>query len=166
MWSDLRTYTCVPNQMNIHLCIASFLAVVGVFFVILGFRIAVKGWRNRTWPKVDATITESRVEEDGLDPVSYKLCVEYRYTVNGQSFRGHQIYDGWVASYSWKWVAEMAQEKYTKGLSVDVYYSPSNPATAVLKPGLNRGPFIVWAITSVLLLIAWNQFVLGTVGAA
>ncbi len=135
--------------------------------MVLGISAAVKGLRNRSWPRVDAVITASTVEEEGFDPVSYRLSITYRYTVNGQSYVGHNIFDGLEANYSWKWVADMARDRYAIGLSVDAYYSPSNPASAVLKRGLSRGPFISWAImVSVILLLAWKQYVLGIGGAS
>ena len=89
------------------------------------------------------TILESKVEtKSNSHGTSYAAKVSYEYQVAGQKFRADRI------SYSTRFTAGRRAaadtvRRYAAGKQMKVYYSPKQPAAAVLEPGIRGSDFFL-----------------------
>lgn len=113
--------------------------------------------RANAWPVVPGEIVESRVEERGsLDsgPTrrTYVPIVEYRYTVNGNSYASRQVTIGLQVSGS-RSIADGVVGRYPLGAKVEVHYDPANPSEAALE-NPTRASWALLGIAAACLAIA------------
>lgn len=115
---------------------------IGIAILIIRYAKseAAKVDESKRWPLVKGEITYSDTEtrEMGGGAAGYGPRIEYTYTVHGKEFKSNDIYFGGIRflssdSFSLKEDAEEICKKYPEGASVDVYYNPRNPGTAVLE---------------------------------
>jgi hypothetical protein len=86
---------------------------------------------SRAWPKVAGQIHRSDRQTTRQGKSETVLgAVSYSYEVDGRAFRGSTIWFGFLLG------DEAARRKYSDGVAVNVYYDPSDPALAVLQPGI------------------------------
>jgi hypothetical protein len=114
------------------------LIAVGITIVIPGADDIRDGWASRSWPTVRGLVTGSTVSADDSDDITlYRASVTYEYTVDGRQYVGSQIrfFD---EGYSDPQPARDKAVQYPVGASVDVYYSPEDPSSAVLEPGASQ----------------------------
>ncbi|WP_176442374.1 DUF3592 domain-containing protein [Noviherbaspirillum humi] len=97
--------------------------------------------KTNYWPSVSGTIISSLVRVEKRRGVSYWPEVKYRYQHDGQLFIGSKIwmYEGGETEPT---ARELINE-YLPGKPVRVYFDPENPASSVLRIGLNPGA-IAW----------------------
>jgi len=119
-------------------------ALFGAFFIYMGALTLVRGYNSTHWPQTDGVITSASVERHRATGrhshgYVYAAKISYDYKVAGVSYAGARVRFGTVESS-----AENAQaivKKYSPGSQVAVFYSPSDPTSAVLQPGIFGG---VW----------------------
>jgi hypothetical protein len=110
---------------------ASVLLLVGGGLAACGVMDLIHATSSSAWPKVagkihrqDRVVTRQRRVETVLGEVSFL------YEVGERSYCGTKL---WFGLFS---ADEKERRKYADGQQVQVYYDPSNPAVAVLQPGL------------------------------
>jgi hypothetical protein len=115
--------------------------IVGVACVAVGvgaFWQVVSGY----WPRADGIVT---VSERNRGPKRSKLWdLQYKYTVAGRQYTGTQYaYDPMPIQAETDLLSHM--QAYPVGAAVVLSYKPSNPAEAVIRPGL-RGETLIVAL--------------------
>ena len=117
--------------------------VVGLGIAGFGARSVVHARASSAWPHVSGKITHSEIDRSSnSDGTSYKPRVHYTYSVNGEPFTGERICFGLANMSAGYRFAQAYTKRYQVGSSVDVYYDPVQPASAVLEPGLSKRAFI------------------------
>ena len=125
--------------------------------------IAMQGSNSVNWPQVEGRIVASSIDErqrvrQGRTLRRYKPIVAYEYEVNGQYHKSNRIAHGVTKRSESRQEVETLLADYPMGAEVPIYYSPSNPRSSVLKPGLpnSNGYWVASAITGVMSLLgAW-----------
>jgi hypothetical protein len=114
------------------------LVAVGITIVSPGLVDIRDGWASRSWPTVPGLVTGSTVRADDSDDLpEYRVSVTYEYSVDGRQYVGRHI--GILDEvYSDSQPARDEAAQYPVGASVDVYYSPEDPSSAVLEPGVSQ----------------------------
>jgi len=113
---------------------------IGVFLAFLCRNELMLTWQSRRWPQVmgqivDTEITEGvgvGVSETGTGaPADHPFRIVekvYAYCVSEKSYRSSRLSfsaRGWIEN----------EQYYEDGSQVPVYYCPTDPSIAVLKPG-------------------------------
>jgi hypothetical protein len=121
-------------------------------FVVHGI---VKGLRATAWPEAPGTITHSSVSASrGSKSTTYKLAVQYSYSVDGRPYEGHQHrFSSWSTSNSGP--AEALVRRYPVGSPVTVFHAPDG-TDSVLEPGIHGGDLLV-----LLFLMPFNLVMVG-----
>lgn len=109
--------------------------ITGAFDVFIGYNI----WRQtqaKNWPTVAGEVTRSEVESStDSDGTTYRAEVSFRYEVNGQEHESDTWrFGAWGSSDSSE--ARDVVKRFPVGRTVDVYYNPDDPASAVLEVGV------------------------------
>lgn len=108
---------------------------------------AVRQARATEFAKTSGRITESHVEQhrnadgEGNSGTSYTLKIEYTYRVAGKEYRGTRYRFG--NFYVNNARALQIVDAFPVGRTVDVFYDPSDPATAVLRPGIEGADLLI-----------------------
>lgn len=128
------------------------IAIAGLVTLGLGLRRLAAAASTRRWPQVPGTILTSTVEEkvstreqqDGSTlPVHvFKAAVTYRYQVGATPLEGDRLAPDELETSDRSAAAEHAA-RYPVGASVQVFHSPTDPAQAVLEPGVSGASAIV-----------------------
>lgn len=112
--------------------------------------------RSSHWPAVQGEIV-SRTDLGGVKTIAvpdtmggpsstfessnYRIQVAYKYEVDGSEYRSErQSFGHEGASPTPHGSSEESTASYRAGQAVDVYYDPSSPGSAVLRPGV--GPVL------------------------
>lgn len=123
------------------------LAALGALFLLVGGGVML--WIGKptldaakastTWPTVDGTVTESRVEtkksNERNEGPSYRAVVIYDYKVNDESYTSERIWFGSEVSTSKRAQMREVVDQFPEGQQTTVYYDPEDPSEAVLQPG-------------------------------
>ncbi len=133
--------------------------ILGIFIGVgaaLGMQFTIMQTASETesWPSVQGTVLESRVEEsrDNDGERMYSAYVRYRYEVNGEPYTSDQIniFQGSTGS---RRPAQNTVNEYRVESPVEVFYNPDAPADALLQVGattllkwLYRGAWILAAL--------------------
>jgi hypothetical protein len=153
---------------NAHSPIVRFGAgLAAVLFVIGGpvsgyflTQILLEARASATWPSVMGKLTKVEVGETEVG--RYYSDVTYLYQVGERQFTGSRIRasDG---EYNIRDGAVQAIDGLTVGAPVSVFYNPTNPQQAVLRPGagvveylLLLVPVVMFAIGVWLLRLLWQ----------
>jgi Protein of unknown function (DUF3592) len=117
-------------------------ALFGAFFVCVGATTLVRGYNSTHWPRTDGVITSASVEQHQASGrhhhgYVYAANISYDYKVAGVAYTGTRLRFGMVESSAGN--AQAIVDKYPPGRQVPVFYSPSDPASAVLQPGIFGG---------------------------
>ncbi len=139
---------------------ALLLLIAGLVLAGLGFRTISDALASSSWPMVQGTIVESRVDEvrrskppkQQVKQSKFRPVVDYEYSVNTESYTSSRVQFGETLLNS-KQAAETAISSYPAGQVVNVYYKPSAPKSAVLQPGMNFQSIFYPAIGVILILI-------------
>lgn len=101
---------------------------------VISYRTALE---SRNWPTTEGIVTFSEVyTSTDSDGTTYGATVNYRYTVNDQSYNGDKVSLTDYSSSS-RGRAEDIVERYEEEDIVTVYYDPYDPSKAVLETGAN-----------------------------
>ena len=120
--------------------------VGGAALIIFGINFLREGWASRNWPIAEGEVQAVKVLRDisgsgSTKTVRHYIAITYDYEVKGISYSGdrYSLGDGSSASKKFKERREVIAEKnkYPLGSAIDVYYRPTNPDSAILKPGIN-----------------------------
>lgn len=120
---------------------------VGIVFLYFGGRSACIGIASTFWPTVEGQILSSSVKAEAGKKGGkvFSAAVNYAYVVNGRSFTCDRVRFGSINTASAVFPNQVV-ERYPAGSSVTVYYSSSNPSSAVLEPGFQSASGIVLGI--------------------
>jgi hypothetical protein len=119
---------------------------LGVIGVAYGGVQILRAQQSVDWPRAQGQIVYGRVdasesmskEDDGTTSrsTSFGARLAFRYVVDGRTYYSNQRRFGQLAGADEEWAAEIAN-RYPKGSSFPVAYSPANPHLAVLEPGFD-----------------------------
>lgn len=157
-----------PWLLAFSATLAVLLGVTGVGLIIYGLWQVWKHARTRRWPTVQGTILSSTTtvrmpEREAADEQSrsldeppqplYRPEVRYTYTVGGRSFTGERISTTDVEVSSETYARSIAQ-RYVPGTPVAVRHDPSDPAQAVLEPGIHLASWLLPAAGILFLIVS------------
>lgn len=116
----------------------------GVGFYI-GKPILDKARASATWPATEGEVIESHLDRhrSRKKKTTYSATVIYRYEVDGADFEGDEVWAGQYSSSSRSGMQKIVSQ-YPVGANVSVYYSPDDPAEAVLQPGAFTSSYLVF----------------------
>jgi len=139
--------------------------IVGILLLIAAVVVGYAAVRmiglarsSQRWPTSRGRVLRSEIF-DG------RAVIRYAYTVDGAEYEGRDVAAGdWP--YRTARRAAHRLQRYPMGALVSVYYDPSQPSVAILKPGLAPEVFYLpvlgslLALTSLALLswITWRLF--------
>ncbi len=143
-----RVHALTPRVVRytrvFFLGVASVLACIGAFFVVMGTREWVLASQSTEWPSTSGIVLESVVRTSrhastgrsgriGSSAVSHNAHVRYRYQVDGVDYESDRL------SYRVKGEGESGArsvaQRYPADSTVTVYYNPAAPGTSVLETG-------------------------------
>jgi hypothetical protein len=134
--------------MLLLLCVAALVAGIGAWVFAAGVRAAVLGELSRGWPAVRGHVRESRVDETSRGA---SLVVRYDYPVGSAAYTGNTVGfaspgSRWIRTRSSEEIRAAAEQRYSAGGEVDVFYWPARPSVSVLEPGFHRGSVALLAL--------------------
>ncbi len=98
--------------------------------------LAEEAKASKAWPTIQGTVNSSilNIKKNNEGKIMYSPNVQYTYSVDGKVYHGTNIrmVDG---STNIKQSVKKQLEKYKAGTSVEVFYDPEFPNSAVLEPG-------------------------------
>lgn len=110
------------------------LTMAGLVLLSLHFHDIWIGYRSQSWPSVAGqTVSSEVLYLKGATTGSWCCVVEYVYEVDDVKYSGRSRGTGGLSREE---AMTMADIKYVKGSSVNVYYDPSDPKRSVLEPGI------------------------------
>ena len=119
--------------------IKSFLALTGFLFgpalIGLGTYGVYRSAGSDNWPTTQGKVIKSDVQVMGTGSRGKSFVLEYAYTVSGQPYTSNTIYFQTNTGKGHYYLPRRSAD-YGKGKTVKVYYNPSDPAIAVLEPGI------------------------------
>lgn len=133
------------------------IVLFAVVLVIDGIvaRGIVQQKRTEQFVAVPATILRSEVKvHRGSKSTSYRAEIDYRYTVNGQTYNGSRL--RFTSDNDGQSGARALVKQHPVGSQAEAYYDPADPARAVLFRGLTG-----MDIFPILFLLPFNAMALG-----
>ena len=116
---------------------------------------------SSAWENVNAVITKSELEtvsqgmmsnsSHGDSRISYKVNIEYKYSVGGEEYLGNSIYAGIGNMLSDKSEAKKLVEQYVVGDRVSIYYDPKTPQSSALRT--SKGIALRLALVVIFILV-------------
>ncbi len=135
-------------------------AMVCVFVLDLAHEW-ILGHRSNHYAATPGTMLHSALTESSDEgSTSYGVEVAYEYTAGGTRHEGHDFRYGPLTNRS-RAVVEGFVARFPQGTPVVVFYDPSAPERAVLRPGVSRQlyfgvPFMFPFVMGALLWAAWG----------
>lgn len=127
--------------------------VVGVASLCAGIWNLARSLRSASWPSTSGVIDRAEMGSNSDDDgVTYSADVTYHYEVGGTSYTGTRLSFGTMSASSD--YARRILDRYPVGATVRVYYSPDDPASAVLETGIHGGTWICFSIGAMFILVA------------
>ena len=131
--------------------------LVGVLLCVVWFMLRKKAQASLQWPSSRGRVISSDINrrQDNDGDWTEEARVVYEYMVGGTSLQGNRIAFGGSGAGG----ARKSVERYPAGATVDVYYDPAKPASAVLERSAGGAMFVlplvggVFAIIGVVLLV-------------
>jgi hypothetical protein len=123
--------------------VGSVMLGIGLWQTSVGVGDLIEASRSAQWPSVPGKVLGSVVNSSNTgarrsNSRSYTPVITYSYAVNGQALTGTEITPGQLWGYA---SAYAAVDKFAQGTTPPIYYSPDDPKTAVLEPGLSVANF-------------------------
>lgn len=139
--------------------------VSAIIFILVGAGIVwfanwsiKKSKAQQKWPTVNGTVISTKINETYTKKKrEYTPSVTYGYTVNGTQYTSNRISFA-VRQYQKRSKASSIVNRYRAGSQVVVHYNPLNPAEAVLKVGVNKIFYIIYAVGIILLIVGVIAF--------
>lgn len=143
-----------------------------VFFIMLGLITYNTTWhfivglKSKNWPNVEGEITKSKLvkfdrSDTGFISTRYMTLIEYQYIIDTKSYTSQvismpdlaiKILNSGVKSKAY---AIELINRYPSASMVTVYYNPSNPNQAVIKPGIANFTFILMFLSFWIVIIGF-----------
>ncbi|MFM2197880.1 MAG: hypothetical protein RLZZ505_1312 [Verrucomicrobiota bacterium] len=122
-------------------------AAIGALFTSLMWDSFQRASAMHAWPKAQAVILSSEIEERRHDEYSareYRVNLLYGYEWQGKAMTG-----GLLNARGNPWSKERARpekelEKFPAGMKTSVYVNPSDPDFSVLKPDSKAAGYSIW----------------------
>jgi hypothetical protein len=140
------------SPYRLILGLAIFSLVSGSALLMFGLIFLKDAYASQSWPIAQGTVNRVNINRDRATDSStptydYTYTVVYGYEVDGNRYQGdrYSLGDGSTASRTYRERQEAiaaAEDHYSIGQPIDVYYDPNSPTEAVLKPGANIGTFV------------------------
>lgn len=145
-------------QEFLPLLVVIFVGLIWTILFYLVMRAIALGIKSKTWPQanghvVNSVITGVKPSETGMLVRTYRVIIQYKYTVNGTTYLSDLIsYNDLVYQVVNKGLrskkgAIYLASKYPSGSEIMVYYDPQNPNRAILEPGARDFNTILIIIT-------------------
>lgn len=134
-----------------------------IIFYVVGFDLLVdslskarQSLRTADWPTTPARITQLEIEENwGDESNTYKVKVQYQYTVNRIAYTGSRLAFGYTGDSSREAHDEILR-KLKEAKAVATRYNPSDPSESCLSYGLHRS-----VLLKLTFAITWLAFGIG-----
>lgn len=127
------------NQQLGQLFVSFILIALELGLLWYGINSAKKSMEASKWPSVIGTITKLYLGENSSgDGTTYKVEVEYRYSVVGQTYTSSRL------AFGYDWYSNNMRKhqnifhKLENVKSVKVRYNPQNPAISTLSFGIHK----------------------------
>lgn len=132
------------------------IAALGLFFAVFGVYFIIAGHGARSWPAAEGTIVSTNVRVNillaGRGSVTdssresrrtYYPEIDYRWTVDGQTYSGTRYALGEAhPDFPDRQDAQEAARSFPPGQTIDVYFDPRDPSSAVIDRSLKLGAFV------------------------
>lgn len=135
------------------------LIVIGLPLVATGCRNLWDAYASPSWPTAPGKIKNSRVQEylTGTSTsrnrtTTFWASIVFEYSVDGQKYISDTVYLGDSSGSADSSEAEALHLRYPNDAIVNVYYNRTNPAIAVLEPGIQSDIFWLPGIGLIFLL--------------
>lgn len=121
------------------------LGLIGVLLISNSIRDYPNVRASTTWPVVEGRVIAASIEQkDGRrGRQRFVPNITYGFTVGSRQYRSQRINYGGVWTESSPEAAEQALRELAPNGVVKVFYNPSDPAEAVLQPGLSIGWYML-----------------------
>jgi hypothetical protein len=135
---------------------------VGIALVIYSQRVVARAHQSQYWPSTSGTVTRSEVvSARRYGQSGYEARIEYTYEVD-REYQSRVLCIGGTVAMTRKRARERC-ERYPAGSQVEVFYDPSNPATACLERTAEGAKFMTLVgcgllVVAVLSLLGVIQF--------
>lgn len=149
-------------KRNLLIIVGAFigLSISTILFVFLSKPMMDKYKEVQDWPSVQGTISssdfdcweeEKKVDDRYVTETKCAALVEYKYTINGNSFINSDIRpnNGIKTTYD-RNTAEQIVAKYPVGAKVEVFYNPDDKSNAVLEKKINIGVLLLYLLPFIL----------------
>jgi hypothetical protein len=125
---------------------------IGALLFCFGVNLAFQSIRCGSWPTADGTIRTSTMgrHRGNKGGTTYSADVSYDYSAGGARYTGTKVAFGMMSASSD--YAQSFLNRYPVGAKVPVYYSPSDPATAVLETGIHGGTWMFFGASAIVAL--------------
>lgn len=152
-----------PNFRLNTLVGAVVLLLVGGLTAWIGWQQVATAYASNNWPVTTGVVVSSGVTtgvtssnttagRSTSSTTVYGAAVVYKYRVNNRTFSSDQVAIGQGSSSRFSYARQIS-ERYPRGARVMVYYSPDDPAQAVLEPGLSLKAFFTLGVGLAFLLV-------------
>ena len=160
--SNTRTRTGKPGRANPITLGLLFMLFGGIVFFVWGLPPLKYSKQSANWPSVPGTITKSEIETWRRDGKTYyQANIVYAYEISGKKLTASKVTVGDPPSQTNMSPAKRIQNEYPVGKSVDVFYDPEVPASAALKPGIQKNDILLAFITGIFPLLGILLFFSG-----
>lgn len=137
-----------PWQYWLSVGFSGLLTVGGAALILFGINFLWEGYASKKWSVASGEIQSVHIKRDisrsnTTTTERHYLTITYHYEVEGIRYTGdrYSLGDGSTASkrFSVRSQAIAEKAKYPIGGAIAVYYKPTEPSSAILKPGINWG---------------------------
>lgn len=105
---------------------------------------------SQGWPQVEGRVRNAEVvERSDSESRSWEPRIDYEYVVGRTLHSAHRLTYG-LSGWGTKKSARRIVEAYQPGMPVTVWYDPSQPSRATLRPGGHRGVLVMLVLVSVI----------------
>lgn len=120
------------------LLVCLFFIISGIVLLLLSIYFYKKSKDSIKWCKTKGQISKAYLDKfNDSNSTSYRVEVEYSYTVADKVYNSKRKYYGDHLLSSFLGSTKKLVDKYKKGDTIDVYYNPQNPKDAVLEQGVH-----------------------------
>jgi len=125
--------------------------LVGLLLCAVWFMLRKKAQASLQWPSSRGRVISSAVNrrQDSDGNQTEEALVVYEYLVGGATLQGKRIAFGGSGAGG----ARKSVERYPAGATVDVYYDPEKPASAVLERSAGSATFVLLLVGGVFAII-------------
>lgn len=123
-------------------------ALLGLYLLLKGARNIQMALASTAWPRTSGVVVRSETTRDVTPAsrnspasVTFDTKTVIRYAVNGRDYTTDVLHFGQTLGSGDKSAAALQRLRFPAGKEVPVSYNPSNPSTAVMKPGLHAEAF-------------------------